>query len=195
MKQFILHILCIGTVLICNLSAKAQKSDYVITDHGDTIKCHIEDSGRPKYKTSNAVKADYIKISADNVQEYYIARKKSFYRRVYIDKSNARVRFLKIIERGPISIYLQVENHPNLTWNSQFDEWYIGKNSDTVKMLKSSGVAIFTKSEKKIKKELAELLKDKKEVYDKFITDGKSDFDDIQNIVHLYNTDEELSKK
>ena len=199
MKIFLRSIIAIILIQTISVSAKSQNKDYVITNKGDTLYCIITFplfSKYGKYQTADATETKQIKLH--EIKQFYSAKKKSVMRRIYRrleDEGSAE--FMQLVEQGEINLLQEVTTTYNAYSgiSTSTTQWYVSKWSDNVVVIKTSGLSIFFKSRQSRKNDFADLLMDKKEVYDKFIKDNKFSFSDIQNIVHLYNTGEELKKE
>lgn len=183
-----IHTFCCCVFVLFIFKAKAQTDDYVITVKGDTLKCSISFPliGPSKYKVpgGESEKLDHAKI-----KEYYITRKDLLKRVVFMgDKTKSD--FLEVVENGSISLYKIVYNNGK----TSTVEWYVGKASDRVSALKTSGLFL-GKSRKDRKDDFAEMLQDKPEVYNKYMAENKFSFNAIQNLVHLYNTGKSLKEE
>jgi len=181
-----IYTLCCALALL-TLKAKAQTEDYVITTQGDTLKCNISFPivGPSKYKIPGG---ESQKLDRDKIKEYYITRKDLRKRAVFMgDKTKAD--FLEVVENGNISLYKIIYTNGR----TSTEEWYIGKASDRVSALKSSSLFL-GKRRKDRKDDFSEMLKDKPEVYDKYMAEKKFSFNAIQNLVHLYNTGHSLKE-
>jgi len=193
-----INLITLTIILLAALTARAQNNDRVITVSGDTIACRISFpflGGAAKYRTSKDEKA--IKITTDNVKGYYVAGQSTWYRRVFWDPktlfSKSRLYFMTVVESGKINLYELIMTTNTFGANGAMytnsgKGWYVSKGTDTVTLIKG---AIF--SRQKRKNEFADLLTDNKAVYDKYLADDKFGFDEIQNLVHLYNTGEPYS--
>lgn len=182
--------LLLSTLVFTVITVNIKAQDYVITVKGDSIPCRISAPliGKMKYKVDSM--GESKKIKPDEIREYYIARKNDRERAVYKD-STGRPWFMTVIEKGRISLYqvITIYYHNGLTTSST--EWYVGKGSDYVSDLKTSSL-FSLKSKRKRKDIFAEMLKDNKAVYDKYMADDKFSFKQIRNLVHLYNTGQPL---
>lgn len=206
MKIYLIIFYLTAFLFTLSTTAKAQDKDYVINNLNDTILCKIKTSalgGNPKYKPLNATQGDYIKITTEDIKEYYLSDPHIVFRRIYSKDSTGKdlpVEFMRPLEKGTISIYLQETTTTvrmygqNKTSGYTCVQWYVTKNSDTATLVRVSGRGIFEASVDKKENVFAEFLRDKKDVYDKFIKDNKFDTRHILNIVHLYNTGDELGK-
>ena len=181
----------LSVTLLVTLSLKAQKQDYVITLHGDTINCKfISDL---KYKVGGVDKPK--RVNFYEIKEYYIAKDNTLCRAVYRPGDRLPY-FMTVVERGKIDLYEEnyeyvLTRTSGITNNYSTSTWYIAKGTDTVKVLKSSDFsvsAIFLKSKKSRENIFADMIKDNKDVYDKYIADDKFNFGQIRYLVHLYNT-------
>ena len=176
-------------------SARAQTLDYIINNNNDTIKCHVKESlgGQVRYKLNNTGNSKYVKINIDSIKEYYLSKHKAAYRRIYANNYvyGASFEYLRVVERGVISLYQETTYYEDNSTN----RWYISKNSDTAEFLKTDGLSIFIKSRGKRKNGLAEMLKDKPSVYNKFISDKKFGWNAVRKIVYLYNTGHDIRKR
>jgi len=176
-------------------------SDYVITTKGDTIHCNVDRPliGKPRYQSKTMSKDE--KITPDNISEYSYNFFGKLYRAVYRDDHPTK-EFLEVVENGPISIYEIVRATPGpgvsiatgaslmLSVTSSARDWFIGKNSDNVHSIKSSLYLMGNHNGRK--DEFGEMLKDKPDIYNKYMADDKFTFKQIKNLVHLYNTGKPL---
>lgn len=194
-----LFISLIGSVFVSK--AQTAYKDYVITTTGDSIRCKVEKPliGKPKFQSETMAKPE--KITLENVKEYSMKEGKNAYRAVC--RGN-KPEFMTIIEKGIIGIYevVQTNSYGSMGANGQWSstststtDWYFGKKTDTVVALKTSGFVIFGKSRQKRKDLLGEMLKDKPEIYQKYIAEDKFSFNQIRALIHLYNTGQELQEK
>ncbi|WP_295795007.1 hypothetical protein [Mucilaginibacter sp.] len=181
-------------------AAKAQPRywDYVITIKGDSIRCNVEKPfiGRTKYKSATMGKPE--KITIENIKEYSLITEQKTYRAVNKD-SSATPMFMTVIEKGKIGLYELINTSTSMGFGNTMTttstrDWYIGKNSDYVTGFKSSGIFL-GKSRKSRKDLLGEMFKDKPEIYNKYMADDKFSFKQIQRLIHLYNTGQELKEE
>ncbi len=180
----------IATILTIRANAQ-QYTDYVITVKGDSIPCNISTPliGNIKYEGGGMTKPE--KIKPDAIKEYYIASKKSLSRSVF-KEGTSKPMFMTVVEKGKISLYEMINtNYMYGGGSTTTVTWYVGKGSDYVTDFKSSGL-FFAKSRKQRKDNFGEMLKDNQAVYDKYKTEDKFSFKQIQNLVHLYNTGQPL---
>jgi len=171
-------------------------ADYVITMKGDTLACRVTfplfSTGKDNYKTVEMKRSQ--SILPEEIKEYYVSRKKILFRSVYKPGKKKPI-FFRVIENGNINLYEQILTTSSpmagtSTWSySSTTNWYIAKGSDTVKELKTSGWFL-PRSKKGRKDDFAEMIMDKKDVYDKYIADDKFSFKQLRQLVHLYNTGE-----
>jgi hypothetical protein len=192
-KTFVLFIFLSLPSLV-----KAQNNDYVITTNGDTLACKISELGwvhNGNYKTEQMKTKKQIQLS--EIKEYYISKHNVIYRKVYKRANKPRsAEYLRVVENGKINLYEEINNTTYMSasggmYSNSSSEWYISKNSDTAKVLKSSDMSLatlFFKSKEKRKNDFAEMIMDNKEVYDKYLADDKFSFKQIRDLVHLYNT-------
>jgi len=120
------------------------------------------------------------------------------YRAVYIDNGKLPT-YLPYAEKGKINLYYRVDTSSNkitqfgtntTTMSRAVVRWFAGKDSaDYVHDLNVVFLSA-TKTKKRMKSAFALLLKDNPQVLNKFITDDKYDFEEVEKIVHLYNTGE-----
>lgn len=214
MKLFFTKLLLYCTVLFFALNAKAQEQakdqqkpdqypDYVITIKGDTLHCNIGKnflSGTFKYTLSGSGSLP-VKIKPDEIKEYYIARTNTIFGSV-ITEDRSSTRFLQILEKGKLNLYVYSNTTSGfvptagggmaMTGPMDHSQWYISKNGGIAKILKGNGLMISGGSRKQRKADFGEMLKDNNLVYQKYIKDDKFDIDQIQNLVHWYNTGEKL---
>ncbi len=123
-------------------------------------------------------------------------------RAVYLP-SNKKAQFVTVIENGKINLYRETEiGYTDIATTGPYGtqashtapvpvyKYYMAKGTDTVAVLYQSD--FFPFKSKKGRKDLAEMLADNKRVYDKFINDDKFSFEQIKDIIHLYNTGKTL---
>jgi hypothetical protein len=190
MKAFkiaILIFLC-STVFLNKIYA--QNNDRVITINNDTIPCKI--IGRTtfstyKYTTSENGKAE--KIIKDKFREFYSSDKSIWYRKIFL--GDDEVVFMKVLERGKISLYETFVTINNMTTHISTTNlrWYGTKNSDTAMFIKTDAFAIFT-GNKKGGKAFANYIADKKAVYDQYTAIADPGIEDMVRLARLYNTGE-----
>jgi len=108
-----------------------------------------------------------------------------------------------VIEKGKISLYEMIYTtytgttttySGTMTTNTTTTEWYVSKGSDNVSDIKTSGLFML-KAKQKRKDTFAEMLKDNKNIYDKYLAEDKFSFKQIRNLVHLYNTGKPLGQQ
>lgn len=181
----------ITAILFCfALSVKAQTEDYVITSKGDTIHCKVSTSmvGLGKYKSPEM--GDAVKITIEDIKEFYIKRKDDRERAVAVEDRDQPF-FMKVMENGPINLYQHIvfEYSSGPAGTHSTTVWYISKGLGVASPLKSANVFL-GKSRKDRKDELAEMLQDKQDVYNKYLEENSFSFNKVQKIVHYYNTGE-----
>lgn len=184
-------VLCFA-LLFFTSNLKAQNRDYLITIKGDTLNCKINGE---KYKADGMDKPK--RISFYEIKEYYIAKDNLLCRAVYLPEHRLP-QFMTVLESGKINLYQQTNEYyqmnsvqGGMSYSTSITDWYIAKETDTVTIVKNSDIslgAIFFKSKKTRKNDFAEMLKDNKAVYDKFIAEDKFSIGEIRNLIHLYNT-------
>ncbi len=102
---------------------------------------------------------------------------------------------MKAIEKGPINLLeeqaIRTSGMPGTggVFSNTTTNWYIGKGIDTVRILKTSDL-FSIKSKKARKNILTDLIKDKQEVYDKYLADDSFTFEELRSLIHFYNTGE-----
>jgi hypothetical protein len=198
-KLFILIFVC--SVVSLTKTFAQEYPDYVITTKGDSIPCNINKPffGSIRYQGASMTKAQ--KIEPDAVKEYFRSKNNDLQRVVYKEDDTDPL-FMKVIEKGKISLYQLIitrttttstatTGYGSTTTTNSTKTWYIAKGTDSVKEFKTS--ALFaSKSRKERKDDFGEMLKDNKAVYNKYIAEDKFSFKQIQNLVHLYNTGQPL---
>jgi hypothetical protein len=171
-----INLIALTTLLVAALTARAQYNDRVITVTGDTIACQINLPvfGAPKYRTSENEKAK--KIKTDSVKEYYTEDKSIWFRKVL--RVRNKVYFMSVVESGKINLYELITDYNNVPITG----WYASKGTDTVILIKEAGLAGNRK-----RHDFEALIADNKAVYEKYTADDKFSFDEIRNLIHLYN--------
>lgn len=189
MKFLTTGIITLILTIISLTKINAQERDYLITNKGDTIfrKISLPFLGSPSYKETDSSR-ETIKIKPDSVKEYFVARKNLLQRSVH-KPDNDKPMFFHVIEKGKIYLYEVVYNN-NRTSTTL---WYVSKGDDIVQEIKTSDWFVLGKSKKARKDVLAGMLYDNKEVYNKFVADDSFSFDQIRNLVHLYNTGQSIT--
>ncbi|MGZ3757178.1 MAG: hypothetical protein ACXVAY_12720 [Mucilaginibacter sp.] len=194
MKPLFIKIFIANVLLLVAANTFAQQTDYVITTKGDTLQCDISFplfSSAGKYKVNGSNQSG--KLKPDEIKEYYSYRKKTLYRAIN-KPGTEKPEYALVVEKGKINLYQQVTQYYNYAVNaysSNTVQWYVGKGTESVVELKTSGL-FFDKSRKERKDDFADMIKDNKIVYDKYMADGKFTFKQLRKLVHLYNTSEEL---
>lgn len=154
---------------------------------GDTLKCLITGRvlGDGRFKSPDMKKPQ--KIFIEHIREYYISETNTTYRAV-IKPNNTPV-FLPVIEKGKIALYEeQVDSsmpgiNGGIGFHSFKTNWFVSKGTITVDDLKRHR-----------KEKVANLIRDNKAVYDKFMLDNDFSDEALRNIIHLYNTGKPLQK-
>ncbi|RYZ95328.1 MAG: hypothetical protein EOP47_26045 [Sphingobacteriaceae bacterium] len=187
MNKNLYPIFLIIFTAIFTVPAKAQQHDFVITNNGDTVQCKLKFAffgGAPSYQTDTL--GEFIKIKSDKIR-YFRSFKDGKTRRaakaVYINGSKKR-RFIDIVQEGEIMMYKMVQTGYNYV---QTTTWYAAKGTDTLTELKTSAI-LATTSRKSRKEFLKDILKDKPEIYDKYVADDSFSFAAIGDLIYLYNT-------
>jgi len=193
--------------IIYSVTALAQNVDYIIKNNGDTVKCNIKVPlfGKNKYKLLNGPDNQYLKLEKDSVKEYYLSKGNIIYRRVIISNSGLlfpyQKVFLQVIENGQVSLYIQQTTRSTYsptnpgTIDPMTEDWYVSKNSDTAKIVKPTDLGLFMRTKGQARNDFTAMLEDNPAVFEKFVRDDRFSFATVQNIIHLYNTGEELPKK
>ncbi|WP_426668175.1 hypothetical protein ACPPVU_18850 [Mucilaginibacter sp. McL0603] len=189
-----INLITLITLLVTFLTAGAQNNDRVITINNDTIPCKI--IGRTtfstyKYTTSENGKAE--KITKDKFREFYTGDKSIWYRKIFL--GDDEVVFMKVLERGKISLYETFVAINNMTTHISTTnlKWYATKNSDTAVFIQTDASAIFT-GNKKGRKAFAGYIADKKDVYDQYIAIKDPSIEDMVLLALVYNTGERLKQ-
>ncbi|SDF06352.1 hypothetical protein SAMN05216464_112107 [Mucilaginibacter pineti] len=180
-------LLCIAALLFTQ-SLRAQDQDYLLTLKGDTLFGKVSQSSvdhtKFKYKTAKMKKAEDITV--DSIKEFTCNRIPLVMRAVTMEGVKKPV-FMIVVEKGAISLYSLME------WNAMESnrihssmEFYVSKNCDSVRLLKSNYNT--DKPKEQILDEFAELLKDKKSIYDKFKAKEYYNFTYLFKLIHFYNT-------
>jgi hypothetical protein len=194
MKNLFLKTAVVSAVVMLVSKLNVYAQDYVVTLKGDTIPCQLSvtPTGNIKYKTDNAT--DLVKMNQCCIVDYYIARKKTLKRFVFInsDENEWRPELVNVIENGKISLYESVDVSPTYNGEPSLSTvWSVGKGTDSARTVITS--SMFGSATKQSRKdELSKMLMDNKDVYNKYIADDRFSFKQIRNIIHLYNTGEPL---
>jgi hypothetical protein len=170
----------------------AQRQDYVITSRGDTLKGHFIGKKFKAYSWDNAKRLD-----PSDYRETYQVQDNILIRSVFLPGAEEPV-FISVLENGKIDLYQVTYSNsymvsgPNGMWaagGGSGMRLYAAKRIDSVKELDYTGSGTLQlKSKMKRMTVLSEMLKDNKDVYDKFIAEDRFNVDHIRNLIHLYNT-------
>lgn len=198
MKIRLFFSLLFLTSTLFSLRVSAQ-SDYVITQSGDSIPCRINHpllTTHPKYRKSPD--DEPIEIKPEEIKRYYQAKKKKLYCSVFKPGWDYR-QFLIVLEYGKINLYQEILTSTsyvnNQAMGASTTNWYFSKGSDTVRQLKTSGPFMLGKSRKERIADFVALIKDNKKVYDLYLAKNQFSFQDIQRLIHYYNTGELLPEE
>nr|WP_294790217.1 hypothetical protein [uncultured Mucilaginibacter sp.] len=177
---------------------KKSKPDYVIlANSNDTLFCDIKIgliSLKPSYKTFEKG-AKSIKITPENVKEYYTGGKDDLYQVIFTKEEDDSIFFAKVVERGKINLFEVAVQYTTggygfgggAVGGGTNTTWYISKGSNNAEPIKFSS-ALSSDREKR-KTLLEEMVADNKDVADRYAaTNKKFTFNHIKNLVHLYNT-------
>jgi hypothetical protein len=192
MKPLFIKLLLCGITLLIAFNARAQEPDYVITLKGDTIRCKVSRSIFGAFSYRVTVVDDSKRIKTNEIKEFNMAKKKTLYTLVHRDDKN-KPEFMEVVEKGKISLYQVTYYSYSQYGSTTTTNWFVGKGSDTVSILKTNGL-FATRSRQQRKDSFSEMLKDKKEIYDKYVAEDKFSFEQIQSLVHQYNTGEPVKK-
>ena len=88
---------------------------------------------------------------------------------------------MTVVESGKINLYELITNYNNVT----VTEWFASKGTDTGILIKDNSL-----SGNRKRRDFEALIADNKAVYEKYTADDKFRFNNIRNLVHLYNTGE-----
>jgi len=173
-------------LLALTFTVKAQ-GDYVVTVGGDSIACKLSMPLFGALKYQSATMSVPKKITPDEIREYYSSDDQQLYRAVY-PTHYLKPTYLSVIENGRISLYEatnRIYNSTNMITTTT-TTWYIGKGTAYVKDVKSNTL-FASRSRNERKDDFAEMLKDNKNVYDKYQAEDKYSFEQIRKLIHLYN--------
>ncbi|MDT3403968.1 hypothetical protein [Mucilaginibacter terrae] len=165
--------------------------DIVITIAGDTIHCDTKQTifGGPRYKSSTMT--DFKKISIKEMKYYTRKNKKEVYKAAILPKWS-KPQFLQLVQEGKITLYLSVQTtYGYMGVTNSTTTWYVSKNNDELKELKTSGLFAST-SRKKREGIFAEMLADQPDVLKQYEETDSFSFKTLSKIVHLYNTGKPL---
>jgi hypothetical protein len=193
-------------LLALTFHLKAQNQDYVIITRGDKLPCKITFpvfSIEGKYKTADMSEPE--KLDPYQINEYYVAEQKKTYRAVFEPESKA-LKFMLVLESGKINLYeCTIKGYtPNGYASTGTSGGYtsigytrtgifrfIEKKPDIFMEFKPRPF-YYDKEESNWRDEFVELIKDNKDVHDKYVADKKFTFKEVIKITHLYNTSEPI---
>ncbi|MBS7563507.1 hypothetical protein KHS38_03735 [Mucilaginibacter sp. Bleaf8] len=180
-------------------NAHAQKTGYIITNSGDTIKCkvrYVTLSSNIRFKTDTM--KEYQEESPTTIKQYYRQKDKYPYRSVVLP-GKKDPRFVSVIEDGNISIYEQASKQVMSSFNpaggmftpysSNVTFWYMQKGDGPVLKIKTNQLINF-RSKKDRKSDFEAMIADKPEVLKLYESADSFSFDLLKDIVHYYNTGE-----
>jgi hypothetical protein len=171
MKISFLKSLIFIAIALSTFNVNAQ-NDKIITNSDDTIACKIEGPG-----VLGVFRYDHIEITKKRIKEFYNASKTMWFRRVVV--RHQPTVFMKVVVRGKISIYENVDNYRG-------DVWFASKNSDTAVSIQSNKMGLFMGNDKR-RKLFGDYLQDKKAVYDQYMEIKDPDIEDMLRLAQLYN--------
>jgi hypothetical protein len=177
-------------LLVLALHLKAQNQDYVIITKGDKLLCKISFplfSVDVRYKTNDMSEPETL--DPYQINEYYVAEGKKTYRAVYEPESKA-LKFMLVLESGKINLYeCTIRGYTSNGYTKMGTIRYIEKKPDIFTAFKPRPF-YYEKTESSWRDEFVELIKDNKDVYDKYVADKKFTFKEVIKITHLYNMSE-----
>ncbi|HEY8783787.1 MAG TPA: hypothetical protein VIM16_19315 [Mucilaginibacter sp.] len=194
MKAFkILTLIVLCSIIHLN-KIYAQK-DYVITSSKDTIFCDIRGSffsNNLKYRANK--KDKFTPITSADIIEYFLADDtttfvaKSLPRKVY-----RYTPYLKLLERGRINLYDQQVASGSQGQTTSF--WYASKGSDSLKLIKVSGITLGgVGSRKQREQAFMDLISDFPSLLEGFKTKAYT-FENIQDCIVVYNSEYLINNK
>jgi hypothetical protein len=170
-------------------TARAQYWDYVVTTKGDTIKCNI-DKSRTRYKTADS--KHFKDIDFDHISAYYSTDAGALYRAIVKPYENDEdTVYAKVAEKGKINLYQvkekQSDTSPfnNVTQYKTVDIWYISKTPGHIESIKFDVWG--TVPVNKRNSAFAEMIKDNKEIYNRYLSTDKTSIEAIQEMIYEYN--------
>ena len=192
MKPYYIKIsLLLITALIFTQKVKAQYWDYVVTTKGDTIKCNIN-KYCTKYKSADS--KHFKDIDFDHISAYYSTEASALYRAIVKPYENDEdTVYAKVVEKGKINLYQVQEQQSDFSpFNTvpqykTVDIWYISKvlgHIESIKFDVWGNVPV-----NKRNSAFAEMIKDNKVIYNRYISSEKLSIDVIQELIYEYNKD------
>ncbi|MGN6639226.1 MAG: hypothetical protein ACTHJ8_09970 [Mucilaginibacter sp.] len=141
--------------------------------------------GKLKYKPLGSDKA--IKITTDEIKEYYILKDSAMFVSVLLP-NEIYPEYLNLLERGNINMYEKIVVTYSRYGSTSTYYWYVNKGSDPLKEVKAT--TIFTAgSRKERKKMLSEMMADDPALTTQFEADDDFSIKRLQMYVHQYNQD------
>jgi len=202
--QILKNALIISAVLFFISNSLLAQSDFIVTNHNDTIKCDIK---KPLFQNWHD---DFFKYRVNPLDGYVTVD--SCIKAIFVasDTSNyewetlphvTRKLLVKCLEKGNIKLYeWSVKSSTSGLIISTYDRyWYAGKGNDSLKQVKVDGVLKdygWTVGSRKQRKEtFYALLADDPDLLAAFKKENSFDFDAIRNYIQLYNFRRESEKK
>jgi hypothetical protein len=179
--------LALLSIPFCSVFAQKPQFNCVIKNNGDTIKCEFKKPlmGKLKYKPLGSDKA--IKITTDEIKEYYILKDSAMFVSVLLP-NEIYPEYLNLLERGNINMYEKIVVTYSRYGSTSTYYWYVNKGSDPLKEVKAT--TIFTAgSRKERKKMLSEMMADDPALTTQFEADDDFSIKRLQMYVHQYNQD------
>lgn len=186
-------IFSIGLILFAfSSNAQTRYWDMVITTKGDTVHCNIDPEplfGKTKYIGAGMKKG--VVIDTTTVREYFTTGFTRHSKAVYVPVLKHTV-FLGVAEQGKINLYYLNISYQNGTSSR---ELFVTKGSDQLYNVKEPGLYDnYGSKTDKYKADLAAMLKDNTDAYNRYTAQKKFNDEQIKALVHFYNTGQEVKQ-
>lgn len=170
--------------------------DYFINLKNDTVKCQVlkfkgpDSNLKMKYRIAEGHPALIMQV--DSIKELYIGKDSIIYVHKFLPNLGKNA-FLERLEHGPINLYQFLREGFNGLSYSNSTMWYANKGDDTLKLIKTSILAINTYhigSHKEREKAYMELLADNPDLlarYKEARKNADDGFDLIRYYIRTYN--------
>ncbi|MXV52664.1 hypothetical protein GS399_16945 [Pedobacter sp. HMF7647] len=172
-------------------TAMCKESDFYVNVKQDTVWGSIKATDNTWIKFKEENKADYEKISIDQIKEYYKSEDKTHCYAMTLPGSS-KPKFLALLEEGAINLY-EVSSFSNaFNTTSNIVQWYTSKNNSTLEEVKANLYSV-KKSKDERNEVFYDLFKDDYELFYDVKKFANLEFGQMREWIKKYN-DKQYSK-
>ncbi|TDO23281.1 hypothetical protein [Pedobacter duraquae] len=190
-------LLTVFTFSLFTFNSYAQK-DYIVTRLKDTIWCKVKNINRSLVEIQEGNKKETSEYPPHQISAVYVAKDTAFFKSM--NPSGKQPLFLKLLERGTITLYTTPEKEPYSTPNMHYviamgmpmggtgggsvTDYYAEKAGQPLTKIKTNDP---WKSKKKLTHAFLTLLQDKPIIASRYEERDDFDYKKIRQIVQEYN--------